>query len=397
MAASNIRIKKICQWCGVEFEAQKVSTKYCSHRCANLAYKQAVRDKRVKQAENETHYVKTEKPVENIKDKEYLSIAQAATLLGLSLQAVYKMIYAGHLLAYKLSSRLSFVKRTDIDAMLKANPYEKRQPRDAIAITDLYTTAEIKEKFGVEESWINEIAKEHNIPRTFNRGRTSWSKKHIDSYFAKKAPDASITEWYSIAELQEKFGFLDKNKQKVDFLEKIEWKEVKKEYLTLDEVKQLAATPCRIPVLKQASLFACMTGLRISDILKLQWSDFEMGPDQGYYIRICTEKTETESTLPISHEALELCGEWGKGLVFKGLPRAMTHHPLKQWIAEAGIRKKITFHCVRHSYAVIQISLGTDIYTVSKMLTHKNVTTTQIYADLVNSKKRETANKISLK
>ena len=57
----------------------------------------------------------------------------------------------------------------------------------------------------------------------------------------------------------------------------------------------------------------------------------------------------------------------------------------------------LAFHCFRHSYAVIQISLGTDIYTVSKMLTHKNVTTTQIYADLVNSKKRETANKISLK
>ena len=182
-----------------------------------------------------------------------------------------------------------------------------------------------------------------------------------------------------------------------DFLEKIEWKEVKKEYLTLDEVKKLAATPCKIPVLKQASLFACMTGLRISDILKLDWRDFEVGPDLGYYIRICTEKTETEATLPISQEALELCGEWGTGKVFKGLTRSMTHHPLKQWIAEAGIRKHITFHCFRHSYAVIQISLGTDIYTVSKMLTHKNVTTTQIYADLVNSKKRETANKISLK
>ena len=235
--------------------------------------------------------------------------------------------------------------------------------------------------------------------------------------------------------INEEFGFLDKNKQKVDFLayfrtkarekyekwdcvynhlkiaykekmlrenlndflEKIEWKEVKKEYLTLNEVKKLAATPCKIPVLKQASLFACMTGLRISDILKLDWRDFEVGPDQGYYIRICTEKTETEATLPISQEALELCGEWGTGKVFKGLTRSMTHHPLKQWIAEAGIRKHITFHCFRHSYAVIQISLGTDIYTVSKMLTHKNVTTTQIYADLVNSKKRETANKISLK
>lgn len=61
-----------------------------------------------------------------------------------------------------------------------------------------------------------------------------------------------------------------------DFLEKIEWKEVKKEYLTLDEVKKLAATPCKIPVLKQASLFACMTGLRISDILKLDWRDLRL-------------------------------------------------------------------------------------------------------------------------
>lgn len=87
-----------------------------------------------------------------------------------------------------------------------------------------------------------------------------------------------------------------------------------------------------------------MTGLRISDILKLDWRDFEVGPDQGYYIRICTEKTETEATLSISQEALELCGEWGTGKVFKGLTRSITHHPLKQWIAEAGIRKHITFH-----------------------------------------------------
>ena len=212
---------------------------------------------------------------------------------------------------------------------------------------------------------------------------------HFEKFVGGKCTFGDVT-----VELCEKFrDYL----LKCNFLEKIEWKEVKKEYLTLDEVKKLAATPCKIPVLKQASLFACMTGLRISDILKLDWRDFEVGPDQGYYIRICTEKTETEATLPISQEALELCGEWGTGKVFKGLTRSMTHHPLKQWIAEAGIRKHITFHCFRHSYAVIQISLGTDIYTVSKMLTHKNVTTTQIYADLVNSKKRETANKISLK
>ena len=186
--------------------AQKVSTKYCSHRCANLAYKQAVRDKRVKQAEAETLSIKLEKPIENVKNKEYLSFAQAGKLLGLSRQAVYNMVKAGNLKASKISSRLSFIRRVDIDAMLENRPYKTLHPKDTVPITDFYTTAEVKEKFGVKESWIYEIAKEHNIPRTFNRGRTYWSKKHIDSYFAKKAPDASITEWYSVAELQEKFG-----------------------------------------------------------------------------------------------------------------------------------------------------------------------------------------------
>ena len=206
MATSSIRIKKICQWCGAEFEAQKVSTKYCSHRCANLAYKQATREKRVKQVEAETHFIKSEKPKENVKDKEYLSIAQASVLLGLSLQAVYKMIYAGHLIAYKLSSRLSFVKREDIDKMLNSNPYVKKNRSKGADITEFYTTAEIKEKYGVKESWLYKIAKEHNIPRTFNRGKTYWSKKHIDAYFEKKAPNPDITEWYSVAEIQEKFG-----------------------------------------------------------------------------------------------------------------------------------------------------------------------------------------------
>lgn len=184
----------------------KVSTKYCSHRCANLAYKQAVRDKRVKQAEAETLSIKLEKPIENVRDKEYLSFAQVGKLLGLSRQAVYNMVKAGNLKASKISSRLSFIRRVDIDAMLENRPYKTLHPKDTVPITDFYTTAEIKEKFGVKESWIYEIAKEHNIPRTFNRGRTYWSKKHIDSYFAKKAPDANITEWYSVAELHEKFG-----------------------------------------------------------------------------------------------------------------------------------------------------------------------------------------------
>jgi integrase len=71
------------------------------------------------------------------------------------------------------------------------------------------------------------------------------------------------------------------------------------------------------PIQKTAFLFACMTGLRISDILKLQWEEIIPAAEGGYCMRIRTEKTET--TLPISDEALELCGKRSRGKVFKGL------------------------------------------------------------------------------
>lgn len=182
-----------------------------------------------------------------------------------------------------------------------------------------------------------------------------------------------------------------------DYLDKIEYEDVRKEYLTQDELLKLASTPCEIPVLKTASLLSCLTGLRISDVLALEWKNIHPASEGGYCIRIRTEKTETETTLPISDEALELCGTRENGKVFKGLQRSMIQHPLKKWIKQAGIEKKITFHCFRHTFATLQIASGTDIFTVSKMLTHKNVSTTQIYAELVNEKKRESANKISLK
>lgn len=134
-----------------------------------------------------------------------------------------------------------------------------------------------------------------------------------------------------------------------DYLDKIEPQDVKKEFLTLDEVKQLAATPCDIPVLKSASLFACLTGLRISDILKLRWEDFEIAPDQGYCLRIRTQKTQTEATLPISNEAYELCGEPSTGIVFKGLNRSIINHPLKAWLKKAGITKPFSFHVSSHN------------------------------------------------
>ena len=182
-----------------------------------------------------------------------------------------------------------------------------------------------------------------------------------------------------------------------EHLERIEAKRNRIEFLDFQELYNLSKTPCDIPVLKRASLFSCLTGLRISDIMQLAWPNIVPNiKGTGYDMRIRTEKTETEATLPISPDALELCGPMGNGLVFKGLTRSMLNKPLKAWLTAAGITKHISFHSFRHTYAVLQLASGTDIYTVSKMLTHKHVTTTEIYLDLLDKMKEDTLGRIRI-
>lgn len=181
-----------------------------------------------------------------------------------------------------------------------------------------------------------------------------------------------------------------------EFLENIKYTNPRREFLTMPEVKQLVNTSCAIPVLKRASLFSVLTGLRISDILALRWENIVDDAFGGVSIRLCTQKTKTEATLPLNKDALLQCGERGEGLVFKGLKRSMINYPLKDWLREAGIKKKITFHGFRHTFATLQLAAGTDIFTVSKLLTHADIGTTQIYSHIIDSKKQESVNMLSI-
>ncbi|TFH95235.1 helix-turn-helix domain-containing protein [Porphyromonas levii] len=206
MAGSKIPIKKICEHCGAEFTAQKVSTRFYSHTCASRAYKARKRVERVKKTEVETQRVIQEQPVAHLKDRPYLSVAETAALLGLTVQGVYKQIYSGRLRASKLSSRLTLIRREDIDWMLAERPYVKRLPTERTNITELYSSEEVCELFKISRSSLFAIGKRENIPKTYNRGRTYWSKKHIDAYFAQYAADPDITEWCTADEITERFG-----------------------------------------------------------------------------------------------------------------------------------------------------------------------------------------------
>jgi integrase len=172
--------------------------------------------------------------------------------------------------------------------------------------------------------------------------------------------------------------------------------EPNREYLTLDELKSLVKTDCKYPVMKNAFLFSCLTGMRWSDIQKLKWSEVQKHGD-GFRVIFRQQKTRGQEYLDISKQARDYLGEQGKPdeRVFIGLKYSGWHNiELQRWIMRAKITKDITFHCGRHTFAVMQLELGTDIFTVSKLLGHKDLKTTQIYAKVLDIKKKEAMNNI---
>ena len=167
-------------------------------------------------------------------------------------------------------------------------------------------------------------------------------------------------------------------------------------YLTIDEVRKLAQTDCEYPRIKDAFLFSCLTGLRRSDIERLRWGDVFQ---QGDYTRIIfrQKKTKGQEYLDITDQAVALMGKRGDpaDLVFEDIHSpTCTNRAVQEWVLRAGINKKITFHCGRHTFATMMLDIGTDIYTVSKLLGHKELSTTQIYAKVMDKNKQAAVSKI---
>lgn len=126
IATSNIWIKKVCEWCKKEFYSQKCTTRFCCKRCAEHAYKDHKRQKRKSYPEAQVQKSLHEKAQSEISLREYLSISEAAKLLGITRDGIYKLIYRGVLIAHRISSHFTVVFRKDIDSMIEARPYERK-------------------------------------------------------------------------------------------------------------------------------------------------------------------------------------------------------------------------------------------------------------------------------
>lgn len=168
-------------------------------------------------------------------------------------------------------------------------------------------------------------------------------------------------------------------------------------YLTIEELKRLYETnyPAS-PYSKRLFLFGCMCGLRYSDILALQWKNLSFQESGSVMMSLRQKKTKKEISVPLSQEAIKLLPKRDNSneddFVFRGegyIVGRSVHDHLQKWAKMAGITKHISFHTSRHTYATMLLTLGADLYTVSKLLGHTNIRTTQIYAEVIDQKKRD--------
>ena len=185
-------------------------------------------------------------------------------------------------------------------------------------------------------------------------------------------------------------GLINEDPTKV--IDKIKSRESHREYLDIEEVKLLMRTPYTNDVVCRAFLFSCITGLRVSDVRSLRW---DMVRKFNGFARIDFSQTKTKGQvyLDIPQMAIDFMGEPAEdpsALIFSPMPTNTNYNDsLIRWVKSAGINKHITFHCSRHTAAVSLLTADADLYTVSKILGHSRIATTEIYAKIVDSKRRE--------
>lgn len=181
-----------------------------------------------------------------------------------------------------------------------------------------------------------------------------------------------------------------------DYVDGIATIQPQREFLTVEELKRLIETDNYNQAVRQCFLFSCLTGLRLSDVQNLKWRDVSV---YGEFTRITFRQQKTQELLyqDINAQAANLLGEskGGDTLVFPTMPKGNNiNRELAIWCKAAGIDKHITFHCARHTFATMMLSVGNDLYTVSKLLGHADVKTTQIYAKVLDRNRQDAIKKI---
>ena len=212
-----------CKYCGKEFVARSGMQKYCCEECQTKA--KEARKKR------QQDFMNAVEPVIDLQCQEYLTFAKAAILMGCSRQYVYKLVNEGKLAASRISNRMAFIRKVDIEKMLAGNPYhrvlptnrpkkstpqttKKTKANDMTAqnndqeseVLDYISGEEVMNIYKVKKSWLYTSAKRNQVPVCRIAGMNYYSRKHMDALFGKSADVETVSEWLTMKEAQELFG-----------------------------------------------------------------------------------------------------------------------------------------------------------------------------------------------
>ena len=212
-----------CKYCGKEFVARSGMQKYCCEECQTKA--KEARKKR------QLDFMNAVEPVIDLQCQEYLTFAKAAILMGCSRQYVYKLVNEGKLAASRISSRMAFIRKADIEKMLTGNPYHRvlptNRPKKASVPTtkegkanaknvesnaqesevlDYISGEEVMRIYKVKKSWLYTSAKRNQVPVCRIAGMNYYSRKHMDALFGKSADVEAVSEWLTMKDTQELYG-----------------------------------------------------------------------------------------------------------------------------------------------------------------------------------------------
>ena len=218
-----MRKTRKCAFCGKEFTCNSGSQRYCSEHCAEAA--KAQRKKR------QQDFLKAVQPVIDIASQEYLTFSKAAILMGCSRQYVYKLVNEGKLPASRISSRMAFIRKADIEKMLAGNPYHRVLPgassnkKSSHSSSSFLSLKKGKNQIGespmrfaepleyisgddvmaiykVKRSWLYTSAKNNQVPICKIAGKNYYSRKHMDALFGVSAEIEALTEWLTTDEAE---------------------------------------------------------------------------------------------------------------------------------------------------------------------------------------------------
>ncbi len=206
-------IKKVCEFCGREFEAYTQTARYCSHQCNCKAYREIKRKEVISLSASMASKTKRERAKVDLSGREYLSISEAASLLGWCKQTVYNYCHKGIIPAKRLSQRTTLIRKKDIEALFdKVEPYEVLTTGERKPIDEWYTIDEVTEKYGLLRHRIRKIVNAENIPTKKAGTRTLIAKSRMDAYFRKRGFDdtlSNLADWMTTPEIMETYGMTE--------------------------------------------------------------------------------------------------------------------------------------------------------------------------------------------